>query len=271
MHVIQRVPRRMQRRMHLPSERMVVNGVGLGEVDGLFNIGKMFTRITKITPSSFKLKNIAGALGSATAFTLTGGLSSLAPKLTGAHSSAMKGLGYGVAAVGAVAGGVALLPAGALTGAGSMLSSIGGSILKGGTSIMSIFSGGGVGIPPQQQQQSGMTQAEYDTQQAYNAQQQAAYDAQVQAQQNQMYIPAGYNTSGSGAYAQPASMNTSYGDLRSPYTAISEDGSQIQVDPRTGQVMQSGMLPDLSMTTWLVIGGATLVGWYFMSGSKNTN
>jgi hypothetical protein len=56
-----------------------------------------------------------------------------------------------------------------------------------------------------------------------------------------------------------------YGDLRSPYTLTSEDGqTQTQVDPRTGQVMQASMFPDLSITTWLIVGGVALAGLYVM-------
>ena len=83
-----------------------------------------------------------------------------------------------------------------------------------------------------------------------------------------MYIPAGYQDTSTTTYAQPASMNTSYGDLRSPYTAITEDGQQVQVDPNTGQVIQPGM------STELMIGlsvAALALGVYFMSGNEKTN
>ena len=168
MHVVQRVPRRIAgngRRMYSPRERgLVRNDMGLGEVDGLFNIGKMFSRLTTITPGSFKLKNIMGALGSATTFTLTGGLSTLAPKATGAHSSLMKAVGYGTAAIAAVAGGVALLPAGSLATIGSAV----GTGLKTVSSILptagQVLGGGGGQQQVSQQQQGGMTQAEYDAQ-----------------------------------------------------------------------------------------------------------
>jgi hypothetical protein len=275
MHVIQRpVRQRVQRRMYLASERQVVNGVGLGEVDGLFNVGKMFKRMTTFTPRSFQLKNIMGALGSATMFTASGGLSSLAPKITGAHSSVSKAVGYGTAAVAAVAGGVALLPAGSLTGIGS-------SLMTGLKTVASVFPVasqvlGGGGSQQQQQQVDPYAQQYVDAQ--ANAQAQAAYEAQVRAQQLQMYTPGGYTPNmpyvpeqyTPPMIGQPGTMQTSYGDLRSPYTAISEDGQQtLQIDSRTGQVIQAGIIPDLSMTTWLMIGGATVVGWYLMSGSKS--
>jgi len=276
MHVVQRpVRQRIHRRMYLPSERQIMNGVGLGsgtryvaglgEVDGLFNIGKMFKRMTKFTPSSFKLKNIMGALGSATMFTATGGLISLAPKTLSAKSKVSQIVGYGTAAVAAVAGGAALLPAGALT-------SIGGGLATGLKTVASVFPvasqvlGGSRG--GQQQQQDDSYAQQYASQQAYAA--------QIEAQRSQMYMP-GMIPDSSGmippTIGQPGTMQTAYGDLRSPYTAISEDGQQtLQIDPRTGQVIQAGMLPDLSMTTWLAIGGVTvLAGWYFMSDSKRIN
>jgi hypothetical protein len=306
--------------MYSPYDRGVVSNVGvgrgvrynyneLGEVDGLFNIGKMFTRMFTFTPKSFTLKNIAGAIGSVTTTIASGGLVAFAPKIQSAHSDVSKIVGYGTMAAAAGAGlyfgGSALLSsvgggagAGALTTAGSVgtassgsstigavlgtgsvaestwtvggvLSSIGSGIgtgLKALTSILPVMGmmGGGGG----QQQQGGMTQAEYDAQQkaAYDAgQQQAAYNAQVAAQQQQMYqpgaMPVSYDMS------QPT-MNTSYGDLRSPYTAIAEDGSTVQVDPNTGQVIQ----PGLSTPMMIGIGGVVLLaGWYFMSGSKVSN
>lgn len=274
MHIVQRPVRRSRRRMYSPIERGVVSnyGVGLGEVDGLFNIGKMFTRMFTFRPKSFTFKNIAGALGSVTSTALTGGLISLAPKLQSAHSSLSRAVGYGTMAVAAVAGGAALLPAGSLMSVGSAV----GTGLKTLTSVLPIAqqvmggrSGGQQGVDPYAQQ--------YAQQQAYAQQQMAqqAYEAeqmrlaQIAQQQAQMYLP--------GAMAQAQyeqrnpSMQTSYGDLRSPYTAITEDGQQVQVDPATGQVIQAGILPELSMTTWLVVGGVTLVGWYFMSGSKRVN
>lgn len=325
MHVIQHVPRRIRRRMNLPSERMVVNGnglgsgeryayaMGLGELDGMFNIGKMFTRMFTIRPKSFTLKNIAGAVGSGTAFLATGGIANVAAEiagpsglkltktgLTSAHSKSMQYLGYGIgaaaAATGLVLGGAALLPAagavggGGVAASGGILSTIGGTLSTVGSGLMTglkaigsvlpvlggVMGGGGGG---QQQQQGGMTQEEYDAQQqaAYTqGQQQAAYDAQVRAQQEQMYQPnAAYGTGVPISYVpetgQPSmtGMNASYGDLRSPYTGVTQDGEQIQIDPRTGQVVQAGILPDLSMTTWLVVGGVTLAGWYMLSGSKS--
>lgn len=305
MHIVQRVPIRSQKRMYLPSERQVVNGVGLGELEGMFNLSKMFRVMFKFTPSSFKMKNIAGAIGSIS----TGGIGNIIAEVAGpsglkltktnllsAHSKVAKGLGYGVMAVGAAAGlyfgGAALLPAaGSVTGgvggagaaatgggffstAGSMLSTVGSgfmTVMKALPMVGQLFGGMGGG---RQQQQGGMTQAEYDMQMA-QAQQQAAYDAQARAQGQQMYQPGAMNSGIPISYnsEQPSmtGMNASYGDLRTPYTAIQEDGTQVQVDPRTGQVIQAGIIPDLAPTTWLMIGGATLAGWYLMSGNKSNN
>jgi hypothetical protein len=310
--------------MYLPSERMVVNGVGLGELDGMFNIGKMFTRMFTFTPSSFKLKNIAGTIGSAVTTIGTGGIANIASEVLGSsglkvvkggftssHSKPMQYVGYGTmaaaAAAGAYYGGSALLSksgvasgagttAGALpvgtgtvlaastgTTGGTLLSTIGSSISNIGSGLTTVMKalpvigqimgaaggGGGGGGMTEQQQQGGMTQAEFDAQQraAYEAgirqqQQEEAYRQQVQAQQAQM-MPVMY----SGGMEQPT-MQTSYGDLRSPYTAITEDGQQVQVDPLTGQVIPQ---ETMSTDTMIGIGGIALVvlaGWYFMSDSK---
>jgi hypothetical protein len=51
------------RRVYLPSERVQVSAEGLGSLEG-FNVGKMFSRMVKITPKSFTFKNIMGAVGS---------------------------------------------------------------------------------------------------------------------------------------------------------------------------------------------------------------
>lgn len=317
MHVIQR-RQRTERKMYLPSERQVVNGVGLGlgSVDGLFNIGKMFTRLVTIKPSSFKFSNIIGAIGSATTAIATGGIAPILSEfagpsglkltksnLTSAHSALMKDVGYGTVAVAAVASGAALAAGPAAIGGtaatGTGLTTIGGSgiaesagssvigeaLAAGGGSagtgffstvgsvLSTVGSGfmnvmqalpiigqvmGGGSQPQPQQQQGGMTQAEYDAQQAYIAQQQAA-----------MYQP-GYNPGipyVPGQYAGPViDPNSSYGDLRTPYSAIAEDGSVVQVDPATGQVIPS------PVGTYILMGGiALLAGWYLMSDSKSNN
>lgn len=344
MHVMQQTPkRRSQRKMYLASERQVVSGVGLGELEGMFNIGKMFTRLVTFKPSSFKIKNILGAVGSLVTTTATMGMANVLSEVagpsglkltsgtvTGAHSTAMKVVGGVAIAAGAIVGGAALLPAaggatvtgaaatgegmmaagtgvlapvaeaagssffalptvastgstlmtagtgvlapvaegGFLSTVGSALSTVGSGILTGvkalgaALPVMQMFGGSG---GSQQQQQGGMTQAEYDAQQAAA---QAAYDAQVRAQQAAMYTPGGYSPSipfVGDQYAGPA--QTSYGDLRSPYTAIQEDGTQVQVDPMTGQVIEQGM----SVPMMIGIGGVVaLAGWYFLYDSKST-
>lgn len=291
MHVVQ-CKQRTQRRMYLPSERMAVNGEGLGELEGFFKKlsfkpGKAFKAFIKITPKSFRPKNIAGALGSAVMFSATGGLSTLMSKKTGAHSPLARTVGYVTMAAAAVAGAVVAAPmigAGAgAWGAGALKAVSGAGTLFKGVGGMFGRKGG------EQQQQGGMTQEEY------NMQQQAAYDAKVsnpatygagipvEAQLNPVTyptmtnIPSGYGGSG---YSSSTDMRVS-----SPYSPLADD-SNVQLDP-TGQLVpigqqvdpatrrlvpvQAGMIPDLSMTTWLAIGGATLVGWYFMSGSKSNN
>lgn len=95
-----------------------------------FRPGKALKRFTKITPSSFKLKNIMGALGSLTATVATGGLGPIiAPKVFSASSSTMKTLGMAVTAIAVVAGGVVLGPAIAAS-LGPMLSSAAGILGK---------------------------------------------------------------------------------------------------------------------------------------------
>jgi hypothetical protein len=217
-------------------------------------------------------------------FTASGGLSVLAPKITGAHSTVSKVVGGAALAVGAGVG-VAVAAPGLLTSIGGGLATtvktVAGILPAAGKMIGGILPGmlggkGGGGVP----QADPYTQADpYG--QAYAAQQ-AEYARQVAAQQQGMYLPAGYNPNtpyipdgyASAQVGQPGTFQTSYGDLRSPYTAVSEDGSQqYSVDPVTGKIItaQAGMFPDLSMNTWLLIGGATLVGWYVMSEYKSTN
>lgn len=322
MHVIQRpIRQRVRKRMYLPSERMVVNGVGLGELDGMFNIGKMFTRMFTFTPSSFKMKNIAGAIGSVTTTIATGGLANIASELTkgkggsftSAHSKAMKTVGYGTmaaaAAVGAYYGGSALLSSGAGTAGatgtglattagtaaagtgigvaaptvaaggffstvGTGLSTVGGWLgtgIKALTTIlpaMGMMGGKGGGQP--QQEQGGMTQAQYDAQQqaAYDAgqqQQQAAYVAQQQAQ---MYQP-GMMQDASYMAQQNVPSAGAYGDLRSPYVAVTENGEQVQVDPMTGQVIPSAMSTDMMIGVGAVV--FAVAGWYFLTPSSKSN
>jgi hypothetical protein len=314
--------------MYSPLERQVVNGVGLGELDGMFNIGKMFTRMFTFTPSSFKLKNIAGAIGSAVTTTATFGMANVASEiagpsglkltkgtLTGAHSKPMQFVGYGTmaaaAAAGAYFGGSALLSAGAGTAGatGTGLATTAGTAAQGtgigvasttatagggffstvGTALSNVGSGlmtamkalpligqvlGGGGGAQQQQQQGGMTQAEYDAQVKAQQDAQAAYDTQVRAQQAQLFQPGvaqSMPVSFMPETGQPSmtGMNASYGDLRTPYTAITEDGQQVQVNPATGQIVPEGMSTEMMIG----IGGVVALGlgWYFMSDSKSTN
>jgi hypothetical protein len=72
---------------------------------------------------------------------------------------------------------------------------------------------------------------------------------------------------------QPTTMQTSYGDLRTPYTGVTEEGQQVQVDPTTGQVLPGVVQEGMSTEMMIGIGGvALLAGWYIMSGnSKSTN
>lgn len=332
MHVVQRVSKRQVgygKRMYSPAQRgLVRNSINSRQeqdgLEGMFNIGKMFTRMFTFTPSSFKLKNIAGAIGSLTTTIATGGIANIASEIAGssglkltnttitsAHSKPMQYVGYGTMAAAAAAGlyfgGSAALTAvkgvgttaatgtalsqsagsstiatalgtgggtGVLSTVGNVFSTIGSGLMTGIQaigSVLPVLGGvmGGGGGGQQQMVEQGVDpyaqqyQDQYAAQQSALAQQalQAQYDAQMAAQQNALYMPVEYGP-------QPASMNTSYGDLRSPYTAITEDGEQVQVDPMTGQVMQPGMSTEIMIG----IAALALVGgvWYF-SGSEKTN
>jgi len=267
MHVIQH-RQRTERRMYLPSERMVVNGVGLGELEG-FKPKKAFKRLIKVKKSSFKLKNIMGAVGSATMFTASGGLSTLAPKLTGAHSKLSRIVGIGATAVAAVAGAVVaapliapLLPS--MAGGGGFFSGAGSFLASGGSGLMSMFTGGGKGIAPQQPTEYPPGYAPvYPQQQEYYGS-----NVPVGEQLSQTVFPTMAGGGSQGTYG-PYPNNMQIG---SPYTPLADDS--LQIDPATGQLMlpqQASMIPDLSMTTWLMISGATVAGWYLMSGSKSNN
>ena len=260
MHVVQHPTRqRVQRRMYSPSERVVVNGVGLGSLEG-FNIGKMFSRMVHITPRSFQPKNIFGAMASATSFVVSAGMSSvLAPKLFSAHSKTMQTAGTVMAAVGAGAAGAALLPAGTLTSAAGFLA-------KGGTGLLStvtkMFGGKGGGSAPQQtvQEQYGpqqpvAQQIDPAAQAAYDAQV-AAYYRQQQAVENQLtptVFPTMANPNANYS-AQPVTPDTYLQSPSSPYI-----DTTVPIDPATGlPIQQAGMFPELSKSTWLVIGGLVL-------------
>jgi hypothetical protein len=141
---------RMNRHMHLPYERTRIHDVGLGGLDGI-NIGKMFNRMFTFKPSSFKFKNIMGAVGSGfTNFMTLGAASAFAPKTFSAHSTAMKQVGMGVSAAAAAAVGVtagASLGPGLWTAAKTAGSALYTGVKTVGSGIQnfgsSLFGGGG--------------------------------------------------------------------------------------------------------------------------------
>lgn len=312
MHVVQHYPirRRIQRRMYLPSERMVVNGVGLGTVDG-FNIGKMFDRMFTFKKSSFSAGNIMGAIGSGVSFLGTFGLSSaLAPKTFSAHSSTMKKVGMGVtaaaAAAGAYYGGGALLKTGigqtVAQGAGTVLKTVGGfvksnltTVLKTGMQLMGGSGGGGRATQEQYNAMTAQQQQEYilQQQQLARTQEQLAYEAQLRQEAEQyggnvanQLTPTVYpqmdmsGNSALGPYAPETQLQSPYSPLADetmlsnidPNTGLLTDpATGNKIDPATGRIVQAGMFPQLSTTTWVAIGGATLLGWYLMTSSKNVN
>jgi hypothetical protein len=187
MHVVA-VKNMSCRRMYLPQERLQVTDED-GNLGFSFNIGKMFKRLTKVTKTSFRPKNIFGAIGSGAAnFVTFGAASAIAPKVFSAHSKTMRQVGMGVSAAALAAGTVvtagALAPAlgGMLTGVGGSLLSAGGTLLKFAPSMLSMFtkkSSGGVtqyqytdpntglvtslppGITPQQAIQLGLMQTAF--------------------------------------------------------------------------------------------------------------
>lgn len=117
-----------------------------------FKFKKAFSRITKITKTSFQPKKIMGALASVTATVATGGLGPLiAPKIFSANSATMRSLGMAMTAIAVVAGAVVLGPA--IAGAlGPMLTSaaaMAGKAVTGMTTFMKAFNM----LSPQKQQQ----------------------------------------------------------------------------------------------------------------------
>lgn len=293
MHIVtQPIRVRSRRKVYLPHERVQVNGIGLGEVDGLFNLGKMFKRFTHITPRSFQPKNIFGAIGSVA---LTGATFGLAPKISGAHSKAARITGMAVAAAGAaigggfllapmMAGGAGVIGAGATAGGGGFMSTIGGIFSGAGGGIMKMVSGAGGFLKPLMGMFGGGGGRGGGGQQQY-----APYEqpyAYPQPQQPQQYYDpmAAYNMNvarsagaplGGGSESYQPSPNTDYSqqgtELLSPDKGNLQYPIGTTIDPATGQLrmpVQAGMFPDLSGTTWLIIGGVTMVGWYLMPDSK---
>lgn len=121
---------------------------------------KALKRAVTITPSSFKLKNIMGAIGSVTATVATGGLGPIiAPKIISANSSAMRTLGIATTAIAAVAGAVVLGPAIAAS-LGPTLSSAAGMLGKGVETLTGFFGAFNKLSPQQQQQQAGQLTAQ---------------------------------------------------------------------------------------------------------------
>lgn len=275
MHIVKAVPINTMRRMYLPHERMVITEEGLGELHG-FNPGKMFKRIVKITPRSFRLKNIFGAIGSVAAFTATGGLSSaLAPKLFSAHSKTMRQVGMGITAAAAAVGAVVAAPA--IAAALPSMSSIGSGLATFGSGAMKLVGGAGsllnvIGgkrggaetgisvmqepmIMPQQipqipPQEYTMTQPQYVP---------AAYtQSPIASQLSPTMFPTMQDTGQSaGSFSQSQDLQQV-----SPYSELTDVG----VEPTVPS--QAGVLPVLPTAVWVVIGATTLVGMYMVLGAK---
>lgn len=163
-----------------------------------FRPGKALKRFTTVTKSSFKFKNIMGALGSLTATVATGGLGPIiAPKVFSASSATMKTLGMGITAIAIVAGAVVLGPA--IAGAlGPMLSSAAAMAGKAVTG-MTVFTKAFNLLSPQKQQQMSTELtpqqiADVEQGKAQLTEQGLNYDAQPPGSlkvQGEM-VPAGY-------------------------------------------------------------------------------
>lgn len=267
MHVVQR-GQRSRRRMNAPYERMVVNGVGLGAVDG-FNIGKMFSRLVHVTPRSFQPKNIFGAIGSAAAFTATMGLSSVvAGKQFGAHGTIAKDIGMGISAAAVVVGGVLAAPV-VLPVVGSALSSVGAGALSLFGGVAKMFMGGGKGVAPQQQQD-----------QQYGPAYPAGYDpttglplAPMGGQPSYIADPTMYQNPSVANQLTPT-VYPSMVDPNADASSAPVDPSQQLVSPSSPYIdtsvplQQAGMLPNLSTSTWVVLGVLTVGGLYMQFGRK---
>lgn len=284
--VTQPIRVRSRRKVYLPHERVQVNGVGLGEDLSGFHIGKMFKNLVKITPRSFQPKNIFGAIGSAAAFTSTMGMSSaLAPKLFSAHSKTMKIAGMAVAAVAgtvltggalatafpALGAGIASAGSAIASGAGSLFSGAGSLLMSGGGGLLRMFGGGGGSTTPQEYPPGYGGQGYQIPQQP-----QQYYDPMVAYNENvarSAGAPLGGGIYSSMPNPSQADYNQPGTELQSPDKYNLQDPSGSMIDPRTGQVIpqrvqEMSMIPNLSGTTWLILGGVTLAGWYLLSDSK---
>lgn len=264
------------RRTYLPYERMQVTSEGLGELHG-FKIGKMFKAAFKITPKSFRLSNILGGIASITSNVLTGGLAStIAPKVFSAHSKTMKTagkvMGGAALAVGAVVAAPAVIGAigPAVSTAAGWVGTNAGTLLSGASAFGKFF--GGLSSSQQQQVANSITPEQVA---AINAGQisQDAYLRQLAMQVPSPTIP---YPSGMPVLTQGSitPFDQQVPTVGSPLTGPApDDGTGIPVDMSNpsnpviqwppemqGQMAQASMLPELSTTTWMVLGGIALVG-----------
>jgi hypothetical protein len=283
MHVVQHpIRRKTQKRMYLPYERGILTSEGLGELHG-FNIGKMFKRMVTFKPSSFKFSNIMGALGSGVSNLATFGMgSAFAPKTFGAHSSVMKKVGMGVTAAAAAGMAVAAAPMissalPSMTNLGIGLKSFGSGAMKflgGASSLMKPFGGmfgggggGGVMVASGEPQIFGPSPVIQYPSQEMVVGQQASYVPQEWAQSSisQQLSPTAFPSMPSPGYG----VDQSY-DMQavSPYSQLT-DVEEKPIVPITGQISSARMLPQLSKETWLMIGGATVLGYVLYASIDN--
>jgi hypothetical protein len=135
-----------------------MGGAELGKFS--FRPGKALKRVAHITPKSFTVKRILGAVGSFTATVMTGGLGPIiAPKIVSANSKGMQILGGVTTAIAVAAGAVILGPAIAAS-LGPTLSSASGMLGKGVETLTGFFGAFNKLSPAQQQQQAGSLTAQ---------------------------------------------------------------------------------------------------------------
>lgn len=270
-------PRRVSvsRRTYLPHERMQVTAEGLGELHG-FKIGKMFKAAFKITPKSFRLSNILGGVASVVSNFYTLGLAStIAPKTFSAHSKTMKIAGAVMGSVALAAGAVVAAPAvigaigPALSTAGTWLGTNAGTLLSAGSAFGKFF--GSKNSAEQQQIANSITPEQIA---AINTGQLSdeAYMRQLSMQVPSPNIP---YPSGMPVMAQGSitPLDQQVPALYSPLadTGIQDDGISIPIDvsnpnnpiiklPPEMRTAQASMIPQLSTTTWAVLGGVAVLG-----------
>jgi hypothetical protein len=252
--------------MNSPYQRGVVNGEGLGDLEG-FNPGKAFKRLITIKKSSFKLKNIAGSIGSAVSFAGTGGMSSiLAPKVFGAHSKVMRVVG-GVAVVAGIAAAAVFSGGAILAALPALLPTTLGGALAATASGLSIATTGMSLLGKKKSDGSNYSQQEVvAAQAAYDQSQQGLLAAQQGQQQEKAQLE----------YRQQLNEQSNEENIQEePYypTPVSEqlDKDIYDTMPDEGMSGMGGIEFMGKQWTIIELGLVGIAGWYFLSQSKSSN